>query len=242
MPHRPTTYSEFWDEYVLMKAQSAQPLTGEFEWPGDEWGTLERWEARFSRLFLKYLPRDVQTAIEIGPGSGKYTTMFLDAFPSAKVIAADVSKSYLAVLQQRCADWISSGRLHPALIDDNPRAIQSIAQRHGIAHGQLDVLYSIDAMVHVDLQHLAAYWLSAKDLLRPGGHLIMTVADATREQGFNKLIDDVPRLFPLQGEQTDKFEWLCPELVNSVLGRLGFEIEDAIPEAKRDYYFIATKQ
>jgi cyclopropane fatty-acyl-phospholipid synthase-like methyltransferase len=106
----------------------------------------------------------------------------------------------------------------------------------------LDVVFSIDAMVHVDLQYVAAYWLSAAKLLRPGGKIIMSVADATREKGHNRLVQDTPSLFPLQGQQSTKFQWLCQELVQSVLRRLGFDVIDAMPDSDRDFFFVATKR
>ena len=87
------------------------------------------------------------------------------------------------------------------------------------------------------------YWLSAHELLRPGGKLIMTVADATRDVGFKKLIADIDTFFPAQGRPSSKFEWLSPDLVNCVLGRIGFDVIEApFPEPRRDYWFVATKR
>lgn len=243
MSNKPETYADYWDGYVRHFPKRKGAYGEHVEWPGDEWGTPQNWKLLFSDLFLTKIDAAPKTAIEIGPGAGKYTLLFLDAYPAVRVLALDVSRAYMQILEERCAGQIAAGRLHTALIDEDHRAVTNVAARNGIGSGELDVLFSIDAMVHVDLQYLMAYWISARELLRPGGKLIMTVADATREGGFTKLVNDVPRLFPMQGRASDKFEWLCPQLVESVLGRLGFTVE--APErkpARRDYCFVATKR
>ena len=57
--------------------------------------------------------------------------------------------------------------------------------------GQVDAVYSIEAMVHVDLQYLMAYLLTAAAALRPEGKLIMTLATMNSDHGFGKLLRDV---------------------------------------------------
>jgi SAM-dependent methyltransferase len=230
----PSNYVQYWNRY----ASNYKP-TEDRPWPGDEWAGPSHWANVFQNLFLSHLPSDTATAIEIGPGSGKYTLKFLEAFPGSKVIAADISPAYLEVLRERCAAEIQTGRLVPGLIEDH-QSIDQLAAANGILPGTLDVMFSIDAMVHVDLQHLIAYWLSASRLLKPGGSLIMTVADATTDIGFAKLVQQAPSEFALLKQQTSKFEWMSPDLVKSVLGRLGFATR-AVPDPK-DHHFIATKR
>jgi len=242
------TYGDFWDDYVKRFPKLKETLYdseryGHVTWPGDEWGRPDRWQMLFESMFVQQIKTPPVTAIEIGSGSGKYTHLFLEQYPSARVVAMDVSQSYLNVLCKRFADYIAAGRLTTATIGTKPSTVTDLAKEHGIAPGALDVLYSIDAMVHVDLQYLVAYWMSAQELLKTGGKLIMTVADATREHGFKKLIGDINAFFPAQGRPTSKFEWLSPDLVNHVLGRLGFEVSEApFPEPRRDYWFVATKK
>jgi len=247
MQDRPRTYGDFWDGYVkrfLSRNQAdTRDTTAKISWPGDEWGTPEAWQMLFNDLFLAKIEIPPRTAIEIGPGSGKYSALFLEAFQCAHLIAADVSMAYLDILRERCVDLILDGRLNTALIGNDHEAIINIAKENGIEIGELDVMFSIDAMVHVDLQYLVAYWISASKLLRSGGKMIMTVPDATREGGFAKLMNDVPRLFALQGQHSDKFEWLSPQLVESVLSRLGFSVEAVEPRVlRRDFSFVATKE
>jgi hypothetical protein len=70
-----------------------------------------------------------------------------------------------------------------------------------------------------------AYLLTAALVLREGGHLILTVADATSEKGFNYLLESIGHFYHRQGEPTSKFEWQSPDLVRCVLTRLGFQID-----------------
>jgi len=245
MSEPPKTYGEIWDRYVTKsfpKIQRSVTKKHEIEWPGDEWGSPQRWQQTFHTMFVAHLPKDVKLGLEIGSGSGKYSRLFLEHYTGASLVAADVSGAFLQALSERCADLIDVGRLHTGQIYTEHTALSDIAKRAGYGPGTFDVVYSIDAMVHVDLQFLTAYWLSAVELLRPGGKVIMTVADATRDFGFETLLEHVPIYFKHQGRQTTKFEWLCPYLVEYVLGRLGFEVQEVkAPSSKRDYCFVATK-
>ena len=92
---------------------------------------------------------------------------------------------------------------------------------------QIDALYSIDAMVHVDLQYLMAYLITAAAVLRPDGKLVMTLATTGTEEGFSRLVQDVSRYWSAQGSPTGsgKLEWVSGSMLESLLPRLGFEIE-----------------
>src|SRR5690349_7333573 len=108
----PKTYADFWDGYVDQKL----PKLPKGVRPGDEWGNQTLWNRLFDKMFRQHLPLDTKLALEIGPGAGKYTVMFLEAFAQSSVIAADVSKSYLAVLEKECQQFINAKRLFPSQI------------------------------------------------------------------------------------------------------------------------------
>ena len=105
--------------------------------------------------------------------------------------------------------------------------------------GKLDALLSIDAMVHVDLHFLCSYWIEAKELLRPGGIMAMSVSDATSEGGTAKLIRDVATYFRDPG-MIGKFSWISPDIVSTVLGKIGFTVK-FVPIGKRDCHFVAIR-
>ncbi|MGE0717900.1 MAG: methyltransferase [Alphaproteobacteria bacterium] len=238
-------YGRYWDLYVRevfpqIRAER-DPAARHLLWPGDEWGTPDIWSRIFEMVFLPELDPGLARAVEIGPGSGKYTAMVLDRYPGAAVVAADVSAAYLTVLGERLAAAVAAERLTLARLEPQPDHLRRIVAERGW-DGAVDLVFSIDAMVHVDLQYLVAYWIDAAAMLRPGGKMIMSVADATSPHGFDKLIADVPTYFPHQGRITSKFEWLCPPMVEHVLGRLGFDVRFIPKLAGRDCWFVATKR
>jgi hypothetical protein len=212
-------YKEFWDAHVKrFKGGEGK------EWPGDEWGNPERWEERFQRMFVPFGVSSWAQALEIGGGSGKYTEKVLDASPGVTVLNCDVSKSFLDTCRKRLASHVASERLQLFLIPGKraDELFTEIERRELVR--KLDGFFSIDAMVHVDLQYLIAYLITAALTLKPGGHLILTLADATTDAGFSQLVTNLPRLYPLQGRPSFKFEFLSPDIVESLLPRLGFRI------------------
>jgi len=228
-------YAPVWDDY----AENWAAAHGDrYAWPGDEWGNPAWWAHTFDLLFRAAGVSDWQRAVEIGPGSGKYTISVLEN-SSTTIRAYDVSARFLDVCRRRCDRWIRDERLSLHLLGIE-RADQMLVDLRAAGwRGVVDAVYSIDAMVHVDLQYLVAYVLTAGLVLKPGGKLILTLADATSELGFAKLLEDIRWHYPLQGRPSAKFEWLSPDLVRSVLQRLGFAIE-LLVNPGRDLYLIAS--
>src|ERR1044071_9184121 len=108
---------------------------------------------------------DWKECVEIGPGSGKYTDYLLRNSPT-RVIAYEISPDYQEVMKLRLAADIVEGRVEPALIKaENASEILEDLNGRGLIR-KLDCLFSIDAMVHVDLQYLASYFLTAALSLR----------------------------------------------------------------------------
>lgn len=220
MAREPGAYGRFWDEWV----ERWDVVRGDrdLEWPGDNWGTPEGWEQLFQSLFVPAGVGEWQRAVEIGPGSGKYTVKVLATSP-AHVRAYDVSEKFLQICHTRCHDAVADGRLTLGALDTG-RAdwLLDDLTRAGWRRA-VDGFYSIDSMVHVDLQYLIAYLLTAALVLREGGSLVLTVADATTEHGFERLLSDTAHFYPGQSEPPgNKMEWMSPDLVRAILARLGF--------------------
>jgi hypothetical protein len=215
-------YGRWWDQWV----GRWEVIRGDrdLEWPGDNWGSPEGWEQLFQSLFVPVGVSEWQRAVEIGPGSGKYTLKVLEA-STAHVRAYDVSEKFLDVCHARCREDVEGGRLALEVLD-TARAdwLLTDLTRAGWRR-TVDGFYSIDSMVHVDLQYLIAYLLTAALVLRTGGALVLTVADATTEQGFERLLTDIAGYFPGQSAPPgNKMEWMSTELVRSILERLGFDL------------------
>ncbi|MDQ3588596.1 MAG: class I SAM-dependent methyltransferase [Actinomycetota bacterium] len=233
-------YGRFWDHYVEnLAAGMTQRHGDEPAWPGDEWGSPAAWAERFADLFEPAVS-GWERAVEIGPGSGKYTLKVLERSPEAVLRAYDVSAKFLEVCTERCGDHVSNGRLTPHLLHAvDPAQLLDDLEAAGWRR-RVDGFYSIDVMVHIDLQYLIVYWLTSALVLRPGGQLVMTLNDVTREPGFEKLLRDIPWTYPAQGRPlgSGKFEWLSPEIIESVLPRLGFRLVK-LTEAGRDCHVVA---
>ena len=65
---------------------------------------------------------------------------------------------------------------------------------------EIDAVYSIAAMVHVDLQYLIAYLVTAAAVLRPEGKPILFLATAATDAGFQKLAKDVHNFWEAQAD------------------------------------------
>jgi len=238
-------YRSYWDWYVQgwyeghpHATGSAAPLGEEFQWPGDEWGEPQ---GIFKQLFE---PAGVETwkrAVEIGAGSGKFTLPVIE-HSEATVRAYDVSSAFLDICRQRCEKQIEAGRLELELLDMRYAGymLGNITQ-HGW-RGTVDGFYSIAAMVHVDLQYLIVYLLTAALALRPGGKLVMTLATATNDTGFEKLLNDIEFFWRAQGrpEGSAKYEWLSRDMIESILPKLGFELDVVSDAPHRDLHFVAS--
>ncbi len=212
-----SSYQEVWDDYVEDYRKSGD----KDKLPGDEWGTPESWTRLFNNLFIPNIERSSTRFVEIGAGAGKYTKLVLDHFRDSSVHTFDVSPKYTDILIDRFQNEISQNRVFTSLIDENPKTIRNVLTENAWT-GKVDCFYSIDAMVHVDLQYLIVYLLTAADVLNPNGTIILTLADATSDRGFKKLVGDIDSFFKQQGGFSYKFEWQSPDLIANILGRLGF--------------------
>jgi hypothetical protein len=224
-------YRQHWDHYVKLKQRSGH------YWPGDEWGTPESWDGLFNNLFVEHGVASWRNCVEIGAGSGKYTIKVLEHSP-AHVLAADVSPAYQEVFRTRLTEAGLISRVSPVLLDNDSATLCRAIEAKGWK-GELDGFYSIDAMVHVDLQYLIAYLVTAAVCLKPGGKLIMTLANCCSDRGFEKLIAETRNAFARIGKHSGKFEWLSPDAVRSILPRLGFDI-GYLQSEWRDIFVVAT--
>ena len=220
-----------WDFYA-----SAVSPSGDY-WPGDEWGNEATWKRNFEVLFLPNGVHEWKRCVEIGPGSGKYTLLVLKN-SSAHVIAADISAGYLAHFTARMKAEGLTERVTEVLLNEEAITLRKHIEHKGWA-GSVDCVYSIDAMVHVDLQYLIIYLVTAAHAMKRGGKLVLTLANACSEKGFRKLVDVAPRMLARIHTHNSKFEWMSPDLVTSIFPRLGFDI-DVLHTKERDMLLAAT--
>lgn len=239
------TYGELWDRYVAESFPRLQQSDSRLTYPGEEWGNEQSWQRIFDKLFTPAGVAGWEAAIEIGGGGGKYTERVLRANDRVRLFGFDVSRNFLDATAARLADHVKAGRLTLTEIDPvAPDAMTVLIERAGLKR-RVDAMFSIDAMVHVDLQYLLAYWVNAAQVLKPGGRILMTLADPTTESGLQKITRDIRKFYKFQGRICPKFEYLSEEIVRHALGELGFEIELLEPwsywdgRPARDLYLIA---
>jgi hypothetical protein len=207
-------------------------------WPGDEWGDEAAWRGQIERMLVPAGFTDWRRVVEIGQGSGKFTLPVL-AQPATEIKCFDVSEKFQEVCRKRCAEYIGQKRLTMHLLTNSTqRLIQQVCDEAGWTR-KVDAVMSFDAMVHVDLNILASYFIAASEVLRVGGKLVMTLADVSSDAGFEKLMRELSYTFSSCGSPNCQFEWLHPALVRDLLPRFGFEVT-ALGNPWRDMELIAT--
>jgi SAM-dependent methyltransferase len=248
MAAKDNIYRMMWDDYAANWrediAESRPDLAASKEaWPGDEWGDEDLWHKIFKSMFADHGVAGWKHCVEIGAGSGKYTEFVLNA-SEAEVIAFDVSEKFIEVLSDRMKQSIDEGRLYAVLLPgEHANEMFEEINRHALVR-KIDAVYSIDAMVHVDLQYLMAYLVTAALVLKRSGYLIMTLPNALSTQGFECLLADTAYYYNMQGKPSSKFEWLSVDLVRGLLKRLGFVVNFVCPleydnATLRDMYVVA---
>jgi len=193
-----------------------------YEWPGDEWGDMNTVKNLFEEAVVNNYKGQVNNICEIGSGSGRYTNIAFDFYPNSNIQSYDVSSEFESQLRKRFSNFILSEQLKTFEITADPFGIFKNNKKLDLI-GEIDIIYSFDAMVHVDLHTLFIYWLNSTLLLRKNGLLAMNVGDACSYRGFEKLVHDANTVFRRQGNAGSHFMWISKEIVVSILTRLGFE-------------------
>ena len=231
-------YQKHWDHFVKSHKTRKGAL------PGDEWGNTESWDRIFRTLFVTHGAVSTwQRSIEIGAGSGKYTVKVLQS-SNAEILAADVSSKFQEVMCKNLRDHSLDSRVKPVIVENRAGHLLDEIDDMGWS-GCVDAVYSIDAMVHVDVQHLIVYLMTASICLNPGGKLIMTLSDCTTGRGFDKMLREASNCFARQGLHTGKFEYISPDIVESILPKIGFDIVFSNYRAnadRRDISLVAEKR
>lgn len=214
-------HGQVWDGYVNQWREGK--ATPGLKNPGDHWGTPNSWRQYFDHLILQHVPKTATKFIEIGQGSGKYTKMILESYPNATMHCYDVSVEFLKQTRTRLVDYARRDRLRTFQITNDYKGMLRNIMKQGW-RGKVDCICSFDALVHVDIQYMIAYLLTAMETLKIDGILAMTLADVTTDGGFAHLLSDLPHVFPFEGRACMQFRWMSPETIRSILERLGFEV------------------
>ena len=209
---------EFFNSYVRDVFPSRRLAAGaNWAWPGDEWADEPLREATW-RWIAETAPTRLDRVVEFGPGSGKYTELVLQR-TRAHVTAYEISDAFLEALSQRCAVFSDEGRLDGRRISwtDNEGLLRDFGSRHVI-----DMVLAVDVLMMMDFQSALTYIVSAAALLRPGGRMLATFADAGSESGLARMRRDLGRHSATDPAPCTRFHWIDKSLLEAVLPTLGF--------------------
>ena len=212
------TMRDFFNAYVRDVFPARRAAAGaSWEWPGDEWADDALREATW-RWIVDHGPAACEVVVELGPGSGKYTQLVLSR-TTAQVTAYEISDAFIECLERRCAGFVANGRLRTRAIDwtDN----EGLLRRQGAAR-DVDLVLAIDVLMMMDFQSALVYLVSAAAMLRPGGRLLATFADAGSESGLARMMRDLGRHSATDPAPCTRFHWINAALLHDVLPKLGF--------------------
>lgn len=247
-------YSETWDNYVtetfpqiqatptrsqeeLHSWQVLNTVDKEFTWPGDEWGDAAAVQNILQTCVFDYFDETPGVFCELASGSGRFTDAVMKKFPSAEIDCFDISQEFLNQMMRRFQAEIERKQVQTHLLTGDPRLMyKRLAKASRVR--SIDCVFSYDAMVHVDLHSVAIYIATAAAVLKPGGLLSMSVADASTELGLQKLLFNAPGVFRRGGAAGGHFQFASPEAFRAILSSLGFsyEFHDC---NQRDLFFSA---
>jgi SAM-dependent methyltransferase len=232
-------YAKHWDHYVEHDWKQVQARRDDVRWPGDEWGKPEHWERLYQRMFVAHGGLEWRRAVEIGQGSGKFTEKVLRN-PGVAVRAYDVSEKFLAVCAERCEAHVRAGRLTLHRLDTSTPSF--LLDDLKPWKRTIDALFSIGALVHVDLQYVIAYLIAAAATLKPGGKLILTLGTVGSDAGFQRLLEDIVHSWATQFEPrgSGKYEWVSACLLERLLPRLGFGIDLLTEQHSINVHVVAS--
>lgn len=134
---------------------------------GLEWGDPDYVEPlKFirDRYVLPYVDR-AQTAVEIGPGGGRWTRYLLG-----------FRKLFVVDFHAEMLDELKSNFHEPNMtfVKNNGSDFP------GIEKQSIDFVYSFDAFVHFDLPLIERYLANIKEIAKPGANIVIHYSDQTK--------------------------------------------------------------
>jgi ubiquinone/menaquinone biosynthesis C-methylase UbiE len=156
---RTARYADDWNRY---SRQWESQYGAQYEWLGDEWNDDStpdrRRDAFFFQAHAERWITPATTALEIGPGGGKWTVRL--ARKVERLVVLDVAEEMLERTRSRCERL---GLTNVEYVLGNGRDFQPIADE------SVDFVFSYDVFVHVALEDAWPYGHEIVRVLRPGG-------------------------------------------------------------------------
>ena len=127
---------------------------------GDEWTPSDQWKASLVKLVLKPRVPQGSVVVEIGPGAGRWTEHLIPL--AADYTGIDLSKTCVEVCSKKFA---AAEKAQFRTNDGN--------NLPSVADGSVDVIWSFDVFVHINLVDIGSYLEEFRRVLKPGGRAII---------------------------------------------------------------------
>lgn len=134
----------------------------DWEAGGEEWTPSPEWKASLvDRVLLPKVPEG-SVVVEIGPGGGRWTEFLIPQ--AVDYTGVDISKTCVEVCSRRFSPT-AGGKARFRTNEGN--------NLPGVTDGSVDVIWSFDVFVHINLADIAGYLDEFRRVLRPGGHAVI---------------------------------------------------------------------
>jgi SAM-dependent methyltransferase len=127
---------------------------------GDEWTPSEAWKTSLVEQVLKPRVPQGSVVVEIGPGAGRWTEHLIPR--AAGYTGIDLSKTCVEVCSKKFA---AAAQASFRCNDGN--------NLPGVADGSVEVIWSFDVFVHINLVDIGSYLEEFRRVLKPGGRAII---------------------------------------------------------------------
>lgn len=157
--------------YGKNSVENNQLIWNNYDWSnyGDEWGSKDWQKSVFDEILSKYIGKET-TALEIGPGAGRWTGYISEY--SKKLFVVDLAKRCIEICKERFFDknnifyFVNDGKSFPFLRDN-----------------EIDFVWSFDVFVHIDAETTESYLSEIRRILRPSGIAIIHHPKLGRNKG-----------------------------------------------------------
>ena len=145
-----------------------------YEFYGEKWGNPEKNKSLkiIRAKFLTPFINENHTALEIGPGGGRWT-LYLLKFK--RLYLLDLNNKFFPYLKKRFGDPQNIS-YHQTNGTDFPN----------IPKNSVDFLFSFGTFVHLDQEIILEYLDNMKNILKENSNVVLNYSDIPRPQKFNK--------------------------------------------------------
>ena len=190
---------------------------GELVRLGEEWGRLDDAVQVIEEWILPHVGPDSVVG-EIGTGGGRVATRV--APHVGQFHCFDVSRNMLGLVDKELRDLGVVAHLHHLPEPVLPAHLES----------SLDLLYSFDVFVHIDLHVQWRYVQELARVLKPGGKGFLHTSDLTSRGGWERFAEQ-PHY------RVEGFYFMTPQAVRTLIERAGLRIVAEQSDVAGNFYY-----